>query len=229
MSNDGEHPSDCASSYDRVADEYVRRIFDELRGKPLDRELLDRFAAAVRDVGPVCEVGCGPGHVARYLHDRGVSMCGVDLSCEMVDRARQLTPAVEFRQGDMRSLDASDATWAGVVAFYSLIHIPRDAMTATLSELHRVLQPGGTLFIAFHVGDQTLHLDEWWDQPVCVDFHFYRSDEMAAWLGAAEFESLEIIERDPYPEIEHQSRRSYILAHKGEASGHAAKIGPHHG
>jgi trans-aconitate methyltransferase len=93
------------ASYDRVADEYVRRIFEELQHKPLDRQLLDRFAASVRDVGLVCDMGCGPGHVARYLHEHGVQVCGVDLSAEMVDRARRLTPAVEFQQGDMMALD----------------------------------------------------------------------------------------------------------------------------
>ena len=45
---------DYQASYDLVADEYVRRIFEELQHKPLDRQLLDRFAASVRDVGPVC-------------------------------------------------------------------------------------------------------------------------------------------------------------------------------
>ena len=67
-------------SYDRVADEYVRRIADELRHKPLDRELLERFAASVRDAGPVCDMGCGPGHVAHYLYELGVQVCGIDSS-----------------------------------------------------------------------------------------------------------------------------------------------------
>ena len=67
-------PGDCQSSYDRVADEYVRRIADELRDKPLDRELLDRFAASVGSGGPACDMGCGPGHVARYLRERGATV-----------------------------------------------------------------------------------------------------------------------------------------------------------
>ena len=68
------------TSYDAVADEYVRRNFDELKDKPLDRDLLDRFADRVRGLGPACDLGCGPGQVARYLHERGVAACGVDLS-----------------------------------------------------------------------------------------------------------------------------------------------------
>ena len=202
------------TSYDRVADEYVRRIFDELQHKPLDRQLLDRFAASVRAVGPVCDLGCGPGHVTRYLHEQGVQVCGVDLSPAMVARARRLTPGVEFQQGDLMALDAPDVAWAGIVAFYSIIHIPRDDMAQALAELRRVLRPGGRLLLAFHVGDDAVHLDEWWGQPVCVDFFFFRSDEMARYLQAAGFEIEEIIEREPYPEVEHQSRRSYILARR---------------
>src|SRR5262249_12067944 len=153
-------------SYDRVVDEYVRRIFDELRGKPLDRQLLDRFAASVGHVGPACDIGCGPGHVARYLHERGVKMHGIDLSPAMVERARSLTPGVEFAEGDMMALDVPDEAWAGIVAFYSIIHIPREDMSRVLGELRRVLRPGGLLLLAFHIGDGAIHLDEWWGHPV---------------------------------------------------------------
>ena len=79
---DPHHSNPCQTSYDSVADEYVRRIFAELEHKPLDRELLDRFAASVRDVEPACDLGCGPGHVARYLHERGVQVFGVDIGDE---------------------------------------------------------------------------------------------------------------------------------------------------
>src|SRR5262245_14089732 len=103
---------DVQGSYDRVADEYVRRIYDELRHKPLDRELLDRFADRVRAVGPACDLGCGPGHVARYLRERGARVCGVDLSPAMVDRARRLNPDIDFMQGDMRALTVPDDAWA---------------------------------------------------------------------------------------------------------------------
>jgi SAM-dependent methyltransferase len=202
------------TSFDLVADEYVHRIFDELQHKPLDRQLLDRLAASVREVGPACDMGCGPGHVARYLHERGVQVCGIDLSPAMVERARGLTPGVEFRQGDMTALDAPDAAWAGIVAFYSIIHIPRGDMARALGELRRVLRPGGMLLLAFHIGDDTIHLDEWWGQRVCVDFFFFGSDEVAGYLRAAGFEIDEIIEREPYPEVEHQSRRCYIFARR---------------
>jgi SAM-dependent methyltransferase len=210
--------NDYQTSYDRVVDEYVRRIFDELQHKPLDRQLLDRFAASVRDVGPACDIGCGPGHVARYLHEHGVEVCGVDLSPAMVEQARCLTPGVEFRQGDMMALDTPDSAWAGIAAFYSIIHIHRGDMARALGELRRVLRPGGLLLVSFHVGDDTIHLDEWWGQQVCVDFFFFRPAEVAAYLGEAGFEIEEIIEREPYPDVEHQSRRAYIFARRPSTS-----------
>lgn len=208
---------DYQASYDAVAEEYVRRIAGELEHKPLDRELLDRFAASLRGAGPVCDMGCGPGHVTRYLHGRGLQICGYDLSLKMVEAARRLNPEMEFRQADMTALDVPDQTWAGIIAFYSVIHLSRDEIAQALGELRRTLRPGGLLLLAFHIGDDILHLDDWWDQKVNIDFFFFHSDEMTAYLRRAGFEIEEIIEREPYPDIEHQSRRAYIFARRPAA------------
>jgi SAM-dependent methyltransferase len=197
-----------------VADEYVARIYDELRHKPLDRQLLDRFADSVREVGLACDMGCGPGQVTRYLHERSAQVCGIDLSPEMVVRARRLNPGINFEQGDMLALDVEDEAWAGIAAFYSIIHIPRGDVVRALRELRRVLRPGGRLLLTFHIGDEVKHLEEWWGHKVSVDFLFFRSDEMAGHLKSAGFEIEEIIEREPYPEVEHQSRRAYIFARR---------------
>jgi SAM-dependent methyltransferase len=205
------------NSYDRVADEYARRIADELRHKPLDRQLLDRSAAQVKGRGVACDMGCGPGHVARYLHERGVSVIGVDLSSGMVDRARQLNPEIEFRQGTMLALDFPNETWAGIAAFYSIIHIDPAEIGQALRELKRVLRPGGVLLLAFHVGEEIIHLDEWWGQKVSVDFFFLRPQQVAISLQSAGFVVDEIIERAPYPEVEHPSRRAYVFARKPDA------------
>ena len=203
---------DVQNSYDQVAAEYVQRISGELEHKPLDRQLLDRFAARVQGLGSVCDLGCGPGHVARYLHERGVPVIGIDLSPVMVEQARRLNPGIEFRQGNMLSLDIEDGAWGGIVAFYSIIHLSRSEIAAALAEMKRALRPGGLLLLAFHVGDETLHLDEWWGQRVTLDFHFFRPEEIADSLRAVGFEIEEIVEREPYPDVEHQSRRCYIFA-----------------
>src|SRR5438876_12115319 len=93
--------SGVRASYDRVAAEYAERIAGELAGKPFDRALLDRFADLVKPLGPVCDLGCGPGHVAAYLHERGADVFGIDLSQEMVAQARRLNPGLRIEAGTM--------------------------------------------------------------------------------------------------------------------------------
>ena len=168
----------------------------------------------MRGRGPVCEIGCGPGQVARYLRDRNIDVCGLDLSPQMVAEAGKKSPDIPFRVGDMRALDDTDGFYAGIVAFYSLIHIPRAEMPETLREIRRVLRAAGKLLVAFHVGDETVHLEEWWGQVVSADFHFFQIEEMRSWLKEAGFHVEEAIERPPYPELEHPSHRAYILARK---------------
>ena len=207
-----EDASRTRESYDELAATYTERIFTELAGKPLDRHLLNRLAEDVRGHGLVADLGCGPGHVARYLHDQGVRMLGIDLSPRMIDSARQRSPDIEFRVGDMRALELADGALAGIVAFYSLIHIGEPEMRATLRELRRVLAPGGLLLVAFHIGEETVHRDELWGHPVSLDFRFLMPSPMVARLIEAGFVVLERVEREPYPEVEHPSRRCYLLA-----------------
>lgn len=203
---------DVRASYDRVAGEYARRIAGELANKPLDRSLLDRFAERVRGAGPVVDAGCGPGHVTRYLADRGVEASGLDLSPAMVEEARALNPDLRLEVGDFAALDAEDGAWAGAVAYYSLIHLPRSRVVSALRELARVLRPGAPLFVAFHAGDETRHMEEWWGHPVRLDFHFYSVAQMEGYLRDAGFVVEETTEREPYPDVEAPTRRAYVTA-----------------
>ena len=133
----------------------------------------------------------------------------------MVAQAAALNPGIPFHVGDMLAIDGPDDSWAGIVAFYSIIHIPREQVVAALNEMRRVLKPGGALLLAFHIGNETLHVAEMWAKAVALDFAFFESAEMVGYLEQAGFQVEEVIERDPYaPDVEHQSRRAYILAQK---------------
>jgi SAM-dependent methyltransferase len=201
-------------SYDRLAAEYGRRIFDELQHKPLDRELLDRFAKQTQGRGQVCDMGCGPGHVARYLRDAGASVFGLDLSPGMLEQARKLNPEIPFREGNMMSLDLPDGTLAGVAAFYATVNIPKPSLPVVFQEIHRVLKSNGLLLLAFHTGDEILHEEELWGQKISMDFLLLPPSEIKLNLEAAGFTIEEVVEREPYPEVEYQSQRAYIFARK---------------
>ena len=202
------------TSYDRVAVEYGQRYKDEMDDKPFDRDCLDRLARKVGDLGSICDMGCGPGQIARYLHRQGVPTLGVDLSPNMVAEAQRLNPEIHFHQGNMLSLHDPDNSWGGIAAFYCIIHIPREQIVEALLEMIRVLKPGGTLLITFHIGTELKHLDEWWEKPVNLDFAFYLPSEMADWLIVAGFEMEETLIRDPNPEVEVATQRAYVFAKK---------------
>jgi len=211
---DNETTRSIRESYDRLAEEYTRRIADELQHKPLDRELLDRFAKQTKGRGDVCDMGCGPGHVARYLRDAGVSVFGLDLSPNMLEQARKLNPDILFREGNMLSLDIPDRTLAGVTAFYAIVNIPRQSLPLVFREIWRVLQSRGLLLLAFHTGNEVLHEEELLGQKISMDFLLFQPSEIRPDLEKAGFNIEEIVEREPYPDVEYPSRRAYIFALK---------------
>jgi SAM-dependent methyltransferase len=206
---------DHQSSYDRIAQDYATRVYGELHQKPFDRKLLDDFASRVKGRRPVCDLGCGPGHVARYLHDLGVEVFGLDLSPGMLEQARRLNPGTHFREGNMLSLDVPDCSWAAVVAFYSIVNIPKAEIPQAFGEIDRVLKPGGLFFVAFHLGTEVLREEELWGHKISLDFVFFERKEVELYLTDAGFAIKDSLERDPYaPEVEYQSRRAYIRSEK---------------
>jgi SAM-dependent methyltransferase len=205
---------DPRGSYDRVAAEYAAQYGNELAHKPFDLKMLDLLAERVGPGEVICDLGCGPGQVAAYLHDKGHRAVGIDVSEGMTREAAALFPGVRFQQGDMLELrDVADGGFGGIAAFYSLIHIPPEQRGRALAEMRRVLRPGGVLLLAFHVGTEVIRREEWWGKRVCVDFRFLETAEVQRDLVGGGFEMLESIERSPYPE-EYPSRRAYVFARR---------------
>jgi SAM-dependent methyltransferase len=206
-------PEDTRATYDTVARRYADEIAAELDNKPFDRDFLDRFAERVADQGHVVELGAGPGHVSAYLAARGVDISALDLSSAMVDEAKRLFPGLQAVVGDMLDLPYVNGSLAGVVAFYSIIHFSDEQLEQAFNEMTRVLKTGGYVALAFHVGDETVHREQWWDMPVVLDSRFLPVDLVTRLLGKAGLEVISSEEREPYaPEVEYQSRRAYIVA-----------------
>lgn len=154
---------------------------------------------------------------------RSLAICGMPAReslawislTEMVEQARQLNPDICFVVGDMTALGLQDQTLAGIVAFYAIVNIPEGFLLSVFREMRRVLQSGGRLLISFHIGDETVRPDELFGQPNSMDFFFFPTEKVRKYLEAAGFAIEDVVERGPYaPEVEHQSRRAYILASK---------------
>ena len=182
--------SDTRASYDADAAGYAEKVTGLLEASPFLRASLALFADLVRDAGggPVADVGCGPGYVTRALADLGVDAFGIDLSPEMIALARRDHPDLRFEVGDMTDLDLADRSVAGVLAFWSVIHVPDDLVPTVFEEFRRVLRPGGAVLVGFHVGDETIHTSEGYTgRPIAVDSHHRRPEVVAGWLRGAGF------------------------------------------
>lgn len=179
---------DTQTSYDTVAHSYSELLRDKLAGLPYLRAALALFADLVAggDGGPVADVGCGPGHVTAHLRGLGVDAFGVDLSPGMIDVARREHPGIRFEVGSMTALDLPGASLGGLLAFWSLVHVPDAEIPAVLAGFRRVLRPGAPLLVGFHAGDgATLKTAGYGGHPMRV--HVYRRppQRVAAWLRDA--------------------------------------------
>jgi len=209
-------------SYDAVAGDYAERFSDELNHKPLDRAMLSAFAEQVRGAGSrrVVDVGCGPGHVTAHLRGLGLEASGVDLSPAMAAVASGAFPDLRFVVGDMTSLDESDDSIGGLVAFYSIIHIPTVGLADLFREFHRVLIPGGYLLLAFQAGDGRRSLSEWFGHHVSLEAYLRAPEQVAALLEEAGLSVGARLLRPPIPERE-TAERAYVLARKPGQVGRA--------
>jgi ubiquinone/menaquinone biosynthesis C-methylase UbiE len=174
-------------SYDAVATDAAERWKDDLAGQPLDRAVLAVFAELVLSGGggPVADVGCGTGRVTGHLHGLGLDVFGIDLSPGMLAIARRDHPGLRFEVGSMTALDVPDAALAGLMAYYSTIHIPDHLLPQVFAEFHRVLVPGGHALLAFQVGDEPLHMSEAWGHEIALVFHRRRPEHVSALLADA--------------------------------------------
>ncbi|XVS67305.1 class I SAM-dependent methyltransferase [Actinosynnema sp. CA-299493] len=181
--------TDTRVSYDTVADSYLDFAREALAKAPLLRGVLAVFAEAVREVGgPVADIGCGPGLITSHLHGLGLDAFGVDLSPRMVELAGQRYPDLRFHVGSMTDLDLADASVGGVLAFYSIIHVPDAEVPTALAHFHRVLRPGGVAMLGFHVGDRVrLKTEGYGGHPMSLHVHRRPVERVAGWLRDAGF------------------------------------------
>ncbi|GAA0210570.1 class I SAM-dependent methyltransferase [Saccharothrix mutabilis subsp. mutabilis] len=182
--------ADTAASYDTVAGSYAEFVRGALEREQYLSAALTVFAGAVRAAGggPVADVGCGPGQVTAHLRGLGVDAFGVDLSPGMVELARREHPGVRFEVGSMTALELPAGSVAGVLAWWSLIHVPDDEVPVALGEFRRVVRPGGLVQLGFHVGDVSrLKTEGYGGHPMRVHVHRRRPEKVAGWLREAGF------------------------------------------
>lgn len=177
------------ASYDAVADTYVRLGIGDLAPEPWLRAALAAFAETVRGLGPVLDVGCGPGTVTAHLAGLGLDVSGVDLSPRMVEHARRRHPHLRFDAASATALDLAPASLGGVLGWWSLFNLPRDVLPGVLADFHTALVPGGHVLLGTHVGDgEIVRTEAYGGVPVSWTTHLWQPDQLARLLTDAGFE-----------------------------------------
>ncbi|MCP2246673.1 class I SAM-dependent methyltransferase [Lentzea aerocolonigenes] len=176
--------TDTRDSYDTVAVDYADQTRELLDGLPHLRAALRLFAEEVR--GPVADVGCGPGTITARLHELGVDAFGIDLSPAMIELAREAHPGLRFEVGSMT--EPLNVSVGGIIAWWSLIHVPDELVPTVLGHFREALRPNGLLQLGFHVGDRTnLKTRGYGGHPMRVHVHLRPPERVAQWLREAGF------------------------------------------
>lgn len=195
------------SSYDRVADNYVAMGVGALEPTPWLRAALAAFAEEVRSLGPVLDVGCGPGTVTAHLRGLGVDVSGLDLSPRMIALARTLHPGLNFGVASATDLRPGEASLGGVLGWWSLFNLPRDLLPGVLATFARSLVPGGQVLLGTHVGDgELVRTEAYGGVPVAWTTHLWQPEHLAALLVEAGLEPVAEIRLPPT-----QSGRPQVL------------------
>ncbi len=203
---------DC---YDKTAENYAEKFYDELTNKHLDRILLSSFATENKDNGTLIDLGCGPGQTTKFLYDSGMTdILGADISPNMVKAAKKINPQINFETADMLNLKYPDKSFGSAAAFYSIVHFDIDQVKKAFSEINRTLKDNGQLLISFHAGAETVHMDNFLDHTVNIDFYSFETVKITEVLTGTGFEILDVIERQPYKNVEYPSRRAYVRSKK---------------
>lgn len=139
-------------AYASIADLYIELVGTRQQVHPDDLALIGRHLSS--RPGRVLDLGCGPGHLTDYLRSLGVDATGIDLVPEFITHAKATHPQGRYELGSMRSLDVEDHSVTGILAWYSLIHLPPSDLDGVLTEFRRVLAPAGTLVVGFFDADE---------------------------------------------------------------------------
>ena len=158
------------TGYDRIAERYLASKDAE---DPTTLAALDELARELSPGATVLDLGCGAGVPATRRLAQRFAVTGVDLSTRQLELARQHVPAANFLKADMTDLSFAPEAFAAVVAFHSIIHLPRAEHPALLGKIRRWLKPGGVFLATWALGEWEGEENDWegWGAPMRWSHH----------------------------------------------------------
>ncbi|MFG1890572.1 class I SAM-dependent methyltransferase [Micromonospora sp. NPDC049051] len=175
-------------AYGSVAELYIGLFGTREQVHADDLAFIGRHLAA--RPGPVLDLGCGPGHLTDHLRSLGVDATGIELVPEFIAHAQAAHPGGRYRLGSMTDLGVADHSIAGILAWYSTIHLPPQDLDGVLAGFRRAMAPGGTLVLGIFDGAEVAAFDH-----KVVTAYRWPVDEFSARLARAGFAEVERLRR----------------------------------
>ncbi len=180
------HRRTVESGYDLIAKQYLatKNLED-----PLALTALEDLTSFLPHRATVLDLGCGAGVPAtRWLAERGFAVTGVDVSARQLGLAQENVPEATFLKADMAEVTFAPETFDAVVAFHSIIHVPRSDHPDLLRSIHRWIKPGGAFLATMAVTANEGRDGDWegWGAPMA--WSHYGADTNLAMVRDAGFE-----------------------------------------
>ena len=205
--------TETTEAYNAVSKNYADKYQDEILMKPIVQGFIHDFVKDIPADGIICDMGCGPGQVARYLKNNlHRNTTGVDLSPKMIEVASAINPGISFTYADVLQMEEANL-YAGIIGLYFIVNFPPAQLITLFKKLKSLLQPRGKLLLSFHIGDDVLNrVEDFWGSGKPCNFYFFKPGTVASALAQAGFKVNEIRYREPDIAIEYNSQRAYIFA-----------------
>lgn len=210
-----ENKTEVIEVYNAVSRIYADKYSDEILLKPTVQQYLTDFVKDIGGNGLICDMGCGPGQVARYLKNNlNCNSTGVDISPKMIEIASAINPGIVFKAADVLEMEET-GLYHGIIGLYFIVNFPPAALPQVFSKLNQLLNDKGKLLVSFHIGNDELNrVNDLWGSGKACDFYFFNPETVSKYLQQCGFKVTGIRLREPNPELEYSSKRAYVFAEK---------------
>lgn len=198
------------STYEKIADKYLKQYFNDLTDTPYIDKLLNKLPQNAL----IADIGCGPGQFSRYMVQKGFRVVGIDYSKEMIKIAGIKVPEVEFKYMDMRNLEFEENSFDGLLVAYSLIHISSEDIPNTLKGFNKTLKSGGYIEIIVQKGEADRLTDEPFMPSKKMFFNFFTIERLSQYLNGAGFHIIYQLEADSQDQESMSDKIIYTIAQK---------------
>ncbi len=194
--------------YDEISTPYATKF-----NEPSDN--IDDFLKLIGKGGKILDAGCGPGVDVAYVASKGFDIIGIDFSEKMLEIAKRGNPKIYFRKADIRKLNFKPNTFDGIIASFSIIHIPKKNINKTVDNFYKLLKPNGVIYIGIQEGkSQEIFLTEPLKPDEKIFLNIISAREIKEILTKAGFIILDEFSRPAESKEEFDFNKFVIIAKK---------------